>query len=382
MNSVFIRINAIYKRIRHFFGKRKYCFFANRGKVNVNKKIVVFESDDWGTFRIFSKESLNILTEYFGEANDPFIKYDSLETKEDVERLMDVLSKHRDSNGRSPIFTLNFGLKSPDFKAIIDSNYMDFFECNLKDSYLFANKETALASIKQGIKNHFFEIQLHTVYHINVGAWMTSLKNNTLHKTIVGNYCLDHSCLFNNNRPFSFMDEMRDIETNRINQYLLEANKIFKNEFGFYSSTFIPCCNVINSESDDVFADSFISCIQGSPYYFSFDKKCERYVKHPRKWKKNGVVHLIRNCLFEPSIYSDNIDNVKECLWQIKKAFKNKKPAIICTHRLNYIGSIDSNNQLKNLKLLDMLLTEIEKKYQDIIYMSSNELARRIKNGN
>ena len=382
MNSVFTRISNIYKNIRHFFGKRRYCFFANRGKVSINEKVVVFESDDWGAFRTFNKSSFKRLAECFGDSNDPFIKYDSLESKEDVERLMTVLSKHSDSNGKAPVFTLNFGLKSPNFKAIIDSDYFAFFENNLENSYLFANKESGFFSIKQGIKNHLFVPQLHAVHHMNVSEWMISLKNNASHKTIVDNFCLDYSCLFTKNRPFLFMDEMRDIEKNRINQYLSNANKVFKNEFGFYSSSFIPCCNVINSECDYIFANTHIECVQGSPYYFSFDKKRQRYIKHARKWKNNVVVHLIRNCLFEPSLNSENIDNVKECLWQIKKAFKHKKPAIICTHRLNYIGSIDLENQLKNLNLLDMLLTEIEKKYPDVVYMSSNELARRIKNGN
>lgn len=382
MSSVFLKIKRIYKNIRHFFGKRKYCFFANRGKVNIKEKIVVFESDDWGTYRTFDKKSLTRLAKHFGDENDPFIKYDSLESKEDVERLMGVLSKHSGFDGKTPVFTMNFGFRSPNFKAIIESNYSVFFDKDLKDSYLFANKESALTSIKKGIKGHLFEPQLHAVHHINVSEWMISLKNNTSHKTIVDNFCLDYSHIIDKNRPFLFMDEMRDIEKNRINQYLLNANEIFKNEFGFYSSSFIPCCNVINSEKDCVFANTHIDCVQGSPYYFSFDKKRKRYFKHSRKWKNDGVVHLIRNCLFEPSLNSENIDNVKECLWQIKKAFKHNKPAIICTHRLNYIGSIDYTNQLKNLDLLDILLTEIEKKYPDVIYMSSNELARRIKNGN
>ena len=379
MNLLLLKILKSYKKIRHFFGKRKYSFFANRGDVFVKEKIVVFESDDWGTLRMFNSEKYFKLSEVFGQSDDPFVKFDSLETEEDVTALINVLSKHFDSRLHTPVFTLNYGLRSPDFKRIIDSDYKTFYSLSLSDSYLFSKKETAFNVIKKGITQGLFYPQLHTLFHINALEWMKSLSDNMYHKIIVDNYCIDYSCLNSEERPFLFMDEMRDVLEKDINKYILEANSIFKEEFGFYSNSFIPCCNVINSEKDNVFSNTFVQCVQGSPYYFSFNKKTKKYNKHLRKWKRSGIVHLVRNCLFEPSINGEK-NSIIDCMWQINKAFKKNKPAVICTHRLNYIGSISLNNRLDNINALDILLTEIEKKYPDVIYMSSDELYRRIKN--
>ena len=52
-----------------------------------------------------------------------------------------------------------------------------------------------------------------------------------------------------------------------------------------------------------------------------------------------------------------------------------KKPVIISSHRLNYIGYIDSNNREKNLKLFRELLQQIVKYWPDVEFISSDKLA-------
>ena len=86
-----------------------------------------------------------------------------------------------------------------------------------------------------------------------------------------------------------------------------------------------------------------------------------------------GQTYLIRNAYFEPSSNPFK-DWVSSCLKEINIAFKYKKPAIICSHRVNYIGSINPENRSDNLNLLNMLLTEILKKFPDVEFMSSDEL--------
>ena len=54
------------------------------------------------------------------------------------------------------------------------------------------------------------------------------------------------------------------------------------------------------------------------------------------------------------------------------------KPAIICTHRLNYVGYLDNGNRDNNLILLELLLSKIKKKWPNVEFMSSNELLELI----
>jgi hypothetical protein len=91
------------------------------------------------------------------------------------------------------------------------------------------------------------------------------------------------------------------------------------------------------------------------------------------KKNKNNQVYSIRNVEFEPSIDKKN-EIVSKTLNSIQKAFNNNKPAIISSHRLNYIGFIHEDNRKENLKLLKELLQKALTKWPDIEFMSSDEL--------
>src|SRR5665648_998167 len=73
-----------------------------------NRRIVVIESDDWGSVRMPSIE----VYEKFLKAGirvdkDPYCRYDSLATKDDLEALFEVLSSVMDSTGRRAVLTAN-----------------------------------------------------------------------------------------------------------------------------------------------------------------------------------------------------------------------------------------------------------------------------------
>ena len=91
--------------------------------------------------------------------------------------------------------------------------------------------------------------------------------------------------------------------------------------------------------------------------------------------KKNqfSQIDLVRNAHFEPS-ENQNKDWVSCCLAEIDSAFKWRHSAIICSHRVNFMGALDENNRDTNLRLLKQLLTAIIQKWPDIEFMSSNQL--------
>jgi hypothetical protein len=91
-----------------------------------------------------------------------------------------------------------------------------------------------------------------------------------------------------------------------------------------------------------------------------------------------GQYYLVRNCVFEPSQYPVHHDNVGECLKGIQNAFFWKKPAIITSHRLNFIGFIHPENRERNLKQFRDLLENILKKWPDVEFMSSVDLGDTI----
>ena len=86
-----------------------------------------------------------------------------------------------------------------------------------------------------------------------------------------------------------------------------------------------------------------------------------------------GLKYNIRNCIFEPSM-NPNRDFVNSCLAQIASAFHWNKPAVICAHRINFVGYIDTKNRDKGLKDFDTLLKSIIQKWPDVRFISSDEL--------
>jgi len=98
------------------------------------------------------------------------------------------------------------------------------------------------------------------------------------------------------------------------------------------------------------------------------------YTGQKNKFKQ---LYMMRNCHFEPSS-NPNKDWVDSCLKQVKTAFTMHKPAIISTHRVNFVGFIDEKNRNRNLPKFQNLLKQIVKKWPDVIFMSSDELGNYI----
>ena len=137
-----------------------------------------------------------------------------------------------------------------------------------------------------------------------------------------------------------------------------------------------------SSELNSTLKKNGIDYLQGMKYQKfplgNFKKARAKKSLHTGFINKNHQIHLVRNCVFEPSQYP-NQDNVSKCMSQINQAFVFNKPAIITMHRLNLIGALSEKNRNQNHKLLDSLFSKIIKKWPDIEFMTSDELGDLIK---
>ena len=87
---------------------------------------------------------------------------------------------------------------------------------------------------------------------------------------------------------------------------------------------------------------------------------------------------ITRNCHFEPSDPL-HTDWVSSCLLEIENAFSWRKPAVISSHRVNFVGFINQDNADFGLKELNRLLSSITSKWPDIEFMTSTELGNIIR---
>lgn len=347
-----------------------------------DRKIVVFESDDWGSIRMPSKESVETLKRK-GFKTDlcAYMQNDSLESDEDLEVLFDFLIKRE----KKPVITANFLTANPDFDKIKDSNYQTYYYEGVEKTL---NKYPGRGNVrilwKEGFENKIFIPQLHGREHLNIDNWMSDLQNGnkeTLQAFKLRIFGVSGNVVIHPRKSYQAAFGLSDGGYNyNYEDIIREAYRQFKDLFGYGSKTFIAPNYTWGKEIENVLNELGITHIQGVsaqrvPDYSKDTLTIKR--NYLGEENENKQKYLIRNVIFEPfSNYKK--DWIGQCLKEIENSFFWKKPAIISIHRVNFIGSINPENRKRNLALFEELLNEIDKRWPEIEYLSSNELATMI----
>jgi hypothetical protein len=86
---------------------------------------------------------------------------------------------------------------------------------------------------------------------------------------------------------------------------------------------------------------------------------------------------LARNSFFEP--FSDfKKDWVNSCLKSVELAFEQNSPAILGTHRINFVGVHSKESRDNNLKMFKQILDSIKLKWPSVRFISSDQLVNII----
>jgi hypothetical protein len=109
--------------------------------------------------------------------------------------------------------------------------------------------------------------------------------------------------------------------------------------------------------------------IQREPYG---EEKFKRKFHYLGQQNKNGQYYLTRNAFSQLSEGSK--DWVDSCLRDIESAFQFRKPAVISTHRVNYIGALVPANRDRGIIELKKLLRKIIQTWPSVEFMTSTEL--------
>lgn len=350
---------------------------------HTRRKIVVIESDDWGSIRMPSKEVYNkFLEKGIRVDSDPYCRYDSLATPEDLEALFEVLNSVKDKNDNPAVLTANTVTANPDFEKIKACGFSQYFYEPFTDT-LKRNKETqnSFDLWKQGMHAGVFHPQFHGREHLNVKKWMRALQSReelTRLAFDLGTFGLttevDSSIQGNYMGAFNsgLLEDISDY-----NVILKEGLDLFEKIFGYRSLSFIPTTYTWSPDIEPELKKNGVKYLQGMVHQripidddTTFKYKKTNFTGYK---SKAGLIYLTRNCYFEPSQVL-NFDWINNCLKRIEIAFLMKKPAIISAHRLNFIGAINKNNRENNLIQFKTLLSTIVKKYPNIEFVSTDQL--------
>ena len=347
------------------------------------RHIVVIESDDWGSIRMSSKESFHKLKQARIDVDkNHYNTNDALESNADLEMLMEVLSKHKDATGRSPVITGVNVVANPNFEKIRENRFTKYvYEVYTETCKKYPQHDKVHDLWKQGIQERLLVPVFHGREHLNAQRWMRALKNGcdstllAFDQGVTGiSQGIDGVKLGSYQAAFD-IDTLADIEYQK--EVLKTGLDVFEKLYGYRSTFFIPTNGPFNNQLEPVAKSLGIDYLGTGKIQLEplGNNQYKKHVRYLGKKSNEGVMYMTRNAFFEPcSTEHSTKDWVNDCLKEIEIAFRWHKPATISSHRVNYIGWLNEKNRKMGLQKLDVLLGEIIKRWPDVEFITSSEL--------
>ena len=316
--------------------------YLNHKGWRTKEKLLVIQSDDWGSLRTSNLHSLDRLKKLGVSAeNCHYMQFDTVASDHDLERLFQVLQGVRDNHGHSAVLTANALVSNPDFDRIAAAGFESYHSVGLRETFdmLRASDEDydlGLSLWNQGYQAGIFVPQLHGNEHLQVNRWLQQLRegNEVLleaFKWKMWGVSRKTSPLIDKSLQAALeydTQEDKKFMLQRIDQAAVE----FESLFGFSSATFAAPNYTWFPEVEDVLRNRGVCCMQSSsvqriPRMGGIDIK--RHFNGERSF--SGLRYQVRNVHFEP-VEDRHLNWVDKCLREIRASFIWGRPAILSTH--------------------------------------------------
>lgn len=365
-------MKKIIKNISNFLGEK------------INSKVIVIESDDWGSIRMSSENAFkNLKNKGYPVDQCSYNTNDALESNKDLEMLFEVINNIKGSDDKPAIFTVNNIVANPDFVKIKESGFSEyFFEPFTETLKKYPCHDKVMNLYREGINQSLIMPQFHGREHVHIIHWLNDLKNQEakaedafdqkMFSVFLGSAS---SC---NKEYLNAMAYYSNEQEVVIKDSVKSGLNLFKAIWGFNSDSVIAPCYQWHPSLEDTFYNNGIKLIQGGVAQISpnINGEGNTSIRHFNGQKnKLRQVYTVRNVIFEPStnLHKDWIDSAMS---EISNAFFWNQPAIISSHRLNYIGWLNEMNRTRNLDLLSKLLKRIVNKWPEVKFISSNQMLK------
>lgn len=343
------------------------------------RKILVLECDDWGSIRMPSADAYErLIAAGLNIGSARYDRYETIETKEDLEQMFEVLDEVRDQHNKPAVMTAVSSMTNPDFEKIRSSGFNEYYYERFTDTLKrYFPKSDVFGMWKQGLDAGIFVPELHGREHLTVQLWMQKLREgdkDLLSAFDEGFVSLAvpgiHPIAKGFRAEFYFnSEEQKPFLVNSIKDSVL----LFWEIFGLLPTVFVPSNGIFNPEFDRVVAEAgvrFLNVSHSMPYCLNDgDLKYRHFITGQKG--PEGLTYYTRNCAFEPT--EVNYHGIDFTLKQIAAAFRWGKPAIISTHRGNFAGGIDDSNRKYGLEELRKLLRAVTNKWPEVEFMSSRD---------
>lgn len=339
-------------------------------------KVIVFESDDWGLQAwvpdIDAYENIS-KKEWFADlCKDPDLRRYTPSTLEDetyLRNLFDILLNHKGGDGRHVVFQPNYIMGNPNFTAIRDNNFTKYVDIPLNVGYSPRwQRKGVITKAKEGYELGIWYPELHDRSHLNYKRWLSDLRNNN--QDTLDSY--ENEMRITGNGMVIGCEFPSEMNYSEAKDNTLIAIDRFESVFGYKPHSIIAPNYCWSKQHEKAWRDSGISIVQAKK---SFIKELCRF-RIP--FYMPNMNYLKRNCHFE--VADGNEDEWKDTYKQIVTIWSKDEPAIVSTHRVNFV-TLNSSALSNNLNQLDALLTEIEVTHPTAVYITDFELFELKTNG-
>lgn len=355
---------------------------------HTKRKILIIEADDWGSIRMPSNETYFRLKKWKRDlvGENVFDKFDTIESAEDLYALFRLLKSYRDKNGNFAKMTPFCNVANPDFGKIKNDNFQTYHYKTYKETIDHYQQVSSIFDLwEQGIKEGIFFPQYHGREHLTVPLYMRYLQtgNEDLLFGFENEFCSvplnNMPAIVKSFRPGFYFDNQEDFSF--LENALTDGVLIFRDTFGINPDVFCPSNAVFHDKFKPLLLESGIKTTVETGKRYIPDGNggyTTKYYINGRK-DKSGIITYGRNCLFEP--LKDGLEiSLKNVMNQIKASFRWRKPAIIATHRVNFVGGLYNGNREMGLKALGLLLEKVLETWPDVEFMNSSEFSKLIHN--
>lgn len=362
---------------------RKYSPFVEgircnlKGNVRLRGKYLIIESDDWGGIRTPSNEALLAFKKRGFELYKYTYQNDALASKKDLEELFGLLLGIKNGDGKSPVITANAIMANPDFKRIRDSDFKVYFYEPFTETFKrYPEHKDNLRIWKEGIESGIFYPQFHGREHLNIRSWLKALQK----PDDKVRYSFDWESTYSGIGNYAFMEAFDWESTEEVNEHIdiiHDGLRIFNQAFGYRAKTFMAPCYTWHPKLEQALADNGIEWIQSARNQLVRDNETDSYNRVAHYFSEKNCYNSrfnIRNVFFEPFDKRFK-DWSNKAFYGVYLAFLMGRPAVISTHRINYVGYIDPKNRDNGLTQLRKLLRKIVNKWPDVKFISTDQLS-------
>ncbi len=345
-----------------------------------NRKFLLIECDDWGGIRMPSKKVYDyLISNRIPFPEDHFDKLDTLEDKPDLDALFEILLEIKDSAGNHAVMTPFVNVANPDFEKIQLSDFQEYFiEAYPQTLLRYERNPTILSAWQQGIGMNIFVPEFHGREHLCVPLWLNELQRG--HKDVLKAFQLGYTTVLVEGlhpvvkgfRPQFFFDD--ENQKTFLSASIKNGVALFKDIFGYSPLVLVPSNGVFHPDFVQDIISSGIKFLNVNHMVPTPDGKggitMSRFY-YTRK-RADGLTYYMRNCAFEPS--GGTYSGIGLTLKQIEASFRWNKPAIVSTHRVNFVGGISKQNRDHGISELKALLREVMKRWPDVRFISTRDL--------